>query len=565
MYTRFLTAALALAVLLPGWCAAQGNGFSQARPVTHALIVGISDYAHLDDLRFADRDARIFRQYLAETMAGKADTARITLLLNQQATSPAVYKALEDLVAMAGEGDRVYIYFSGHGDSENTTIFRSGFLLTHDTPAKSYYTNSVNIDLLNQFMHTLSAGNKAEVIFIADACRSGQGNAGGSLSTAKALTGNVADEVRILSCQPEEISLEGEQWGGGRGLFSYHLVNALYGMADPPDFRDGKVTLNELNLYLSTRVPRDASPVSQFPGIFGPMQKTVGLVHEPALARIREEGAGPTAMAPVAHKGYEDRFLAALSDGQRELYGQFRTALDRRGLGTGSNDAPALFERLVATGLPPVLEGLLRRNLAAMLQEDPQLFIHQLADVNIRWDQKDIQYGKWAQQMLMAADLLGGSHALHNTLMGKHYFFAGAEKYFAAKKAKDAASRKKLASEAVKLVNRALEADSLVAFYHNLKGIAVNGLDYPETAIRALDEAIRINPAYPYPYANKGNALIKLGRYEEALAELDTCIALDPAYTNAYEAKIQALKKLGRDQEAIGVYRELMKVSGNRL
>ena len=35
-----------------------------------------------------------------------------------------------------------------------------------------------------------------------------------------------------MSCQPNEYSIEGEQWGGGRGAFSYHLVDALYGLAD---------------------------------------------------------------------------------------------------------------------------------------------------------------------------------------------------------------------------------------------------------------------------------------------------------------------------------------------
>ena len=27
--------------------------------------------------------------------------------------------------------------------------------------------------------------------------------------------------LKFFSCQPDEFSLEGQQWGGGRGVFSY--------------------------------------------------------------------------------------------------------------------------------------------------------------------------------------------------------------------------------------------------------------------------------------------------------------------------------------------------------
>lgn len=76
---------------------------------------------------------------------------------------------------------------------------------------------------------------KTKIIIIADACHSGK-LAGFSINGAQITNSNlarqIANEVKILSCQPNEYSLEGNQWGGGRGVFSYHLVNGLYGMAD---------------------------------------------------------------------------------------------------------------------------------------------------------------------------------------------------------------------------------------------------------------------------------------------------------------------------------------------
>ena len=204
----------------------QSNGFSQRSAHMHALLIGISDYLHLDDLQFADKDAELFGEYLRNTWPRKADTSNMVILTNEEAVSARGYAALENLVEFAAEDDEVFIFFSGHGDSENSTIFRSGFLLTYDTPKQSYYTNSINVEILNHFIHTLSVKNKANVTFIADACRSGHARSNdgaGVMSTARALSGSTADDVRLLSCQPEEISLEGEQWGGGSGLFTHHL------------------------------------------------------------------------------------------------------------------------------------------------------------------------------------------------------------------------------------------------------------------------------------------------------------------------------------------------------
>jgi len=546
-------------------------GFSSIRPRTHALIIGISDYGSLNDLQFADRDAMIFRQYLTRTIESKADTNNIVTLLNDEAISPMIYKSLENLVALASEGDKVYIYFSGHGDSENTTIFQSGFLLTYDTPVGSYYTNSLNIDILNNFVHTLSSKNKADVFFIADACRSGNlgfsGN-NGIASTARALTEKVADEVRVLSCQPNEISLEGEQWGNGRGLFSYHLIKGLYGLADRSGQPDGKVSLNELNIYLSTHVPRDADPVSQYPGIYGPMSKPIGSICEQTLAELmkQESSMASPILRKAKVKAYEDQLAAGLNEEQMQLFHSFQEAVKNGKLdGNDPNSALTLWRKLSDSGIDPLLESLLKRDLIAALQEEAQLFIHQLADVHTRWHTKDMKYSKWSRQVKLSAELLGEDHYLYNTLMGKHYFFAATEKYFKAKYNRNKTIQKQQISETIRLINLALQSDGNVIVYHNLKGVAVNMLNYASQAVDIFNTAIRLNPEYPYPHSNKGWALIKLGRYEEALESVERCISLDPGYTNAYQYKVTALKKLGRHEEAIDVYQQILNISNGNI
>ncbi|MBK8956484.1 MAG: hypothetical protein IPM34_13150 [Saprospiraceae bacterium] len=123
------------------------------------------------------------------------------------------------------------------------------------------------VHMLQEVITTLSTKNKSKVLIIADACRSGKlaGHAvDGSQTTNANLARQFSNEVKILSCQPNEFSIEGEQWGGGRGVFSYHLINAMYGLADHN--ADNWLTLNEIGRYLDDRIPVEASPLSQNPG-----------------------------------------------------------------------------------------------------------------------------------------------------------------------------------------------------------------------------------------------------------------------------------------------------------
>lgn len=83
-------------------------------------MVGISDYQDpgIPDLRFADKDAEAFANYLRSDAGGKLDNDHLKVLINQQATMAQFGIALDWLMESAKEGDQVIIYFSGHGDVE---------------------------------------------------------------------------------------------------------------------------------------------------------------------------------------------------------------------------------------------------------------------------------------------------------------------------------------------------------------------------------------------------------------------------------------------------------------
>ena len=95
-----------------------------------------------------------------------------------------------------------------------------------------------------------------------------------------------ANEVKILSCQPDEYSIEGKQWGGGRGAFSYHFLNGLFGMAD--NNADLFIDLKEIGRYLEDNVSSEVAPESQNPMTIGSKSTKVSKVYPEILAQLKE-------------------------------------------------------------------------------------------------------------------------------------------------------------------------------------------------------------------------------------------------------------------------------------
>ena len=116
-------------------------------------------------------------------------------------------------------------------DVEKKYRGQPGYLLTWDSPPRSYMAGAFSIANLEVVISTLSLENKAKVIVITDACRAGKlagEKFGGAQLSNTSLAVQFANEIKILSCQPDEYSIEGEEWGGGRGVFSFHLVDNKY-------------------------------------------------------------------------------------------------------------------------------------------------------------------------------------------------------------------------------------------------------------------------------------------------------------------------------------------------
>jgi len=82
------------------------------------------------------------------------------------------------------------------------------------------------------------------------------------------------------------------------------------------------------------------------------------------------------------------------------------------------------------------------------------------------------------------------------------------------------------------------------------KGTAFGKQGKYEGAIKAYDEAIRLNPNYVDAWINKGNALYMQGKYDEAILCYDEAIRLDPNLVQEWYNKGVALEALGKTTEA---------------
>ncbi len=399
---------------------------------TRAVVVGISDYQSLQipDLRFADRDAEAFAEWLQSKAGGSLPKEQIQALLNGQATFGNIVSALEWLIDASGEGDVAIIYFSGHGDVESKKRSEPGFLLPFDSPPVSYMAGAYPLYYLQLVIETLSLDKGARVVVVADACRAGKlagASIGGAAVTAANLARQVANEVKILSCQSNEYSIEGEQWGGGRGVFSYHLVDGLTGLADQN--ADGRVSLHELDRYLGDKVPAETAPSSQIPMTLGDRQSTLAQVDAPTLEALRKTRAQQTqALEQVVAKGVGEQALANADTAAQRLYEQFQLALKNGDLlapmGESANDLYLLLEQ--NQQLQSLL-GVMRRNLAAALQNEVQQALNALLESDpeevVAWQTNPARYELYPAYLQRALELLGENHYLRNSLLSKKLYF----------------------------------------------------------------------------------------------------------------------------------------------
>ncbi|MCC7026617.1 MAG: tetratricopeptide repeat protein [Saprospiraceae bacterium] len=596
---------------------------------TYAVVVGISDYQDpgIPDLRFADKDAEAFANYLRSKAGGQLDSDHLKLLINQQATMAQFGIALDWLMESAKEGDKVIIYFSGHGDVEKKTLTQPGFLLCWDAPASVYISGGAfALPMLQEVVSTISIQNKAKVMVITDACRSGKlagSSVNGSQATASNLAKQFANEIKILSCQPNEYSIEGEQWGGGRGAFSYHLLDALYGMADSDE--DQWVNLYEVGRYLEDHVAKEVAPINQLPMVLGNRNERVTNVDASLLASIKSGKKNQLEIfASIESRGIEEEVLTALDTSLKSLYKLFKESLKEK-IYIKPEDACAdfYFEKLIGEPKLTKLHTTLKRNYAAALQDDAQQVMNTMLKNGFTTEitsgiKLSELYKNYPAYLERASELLGEKHYLYRSLQARKYFFNGKiQKTREASKENYLLALQKqsdLPQAYVELISTSLPSEEDSAVYYankamalvpnwvvpniKLAGFYMNKLKNRARAEDLLNVAGVIDSnsllvwyqkglfyfrqqdyqksefwlkksvasseegiCFPCAYNLMGNIYIETSQFEKAEAHFLKAIQLDSNYANALNRLGKIYYRTGRFKEAEDIFNRQLKAA----
>lgn len=502
-------------------------GFSQTLSLdtgtTRAVIVGISDYQDegIPDLQFAHRDANAMVAYLQSKAGGEIPNDQMKILLNKEATTAQIVAAFDWLLMQTKEGDQCIIYFSGHGDVEVKTRSQLGFLLTWDSPAQSYMAGAYPLFYLQDVIATLSLDKNAKVMLITDACRSGK-LAGDAIGGAKLTNSNLAkqygSEIKILSCQPDEYSAEGEQWGGGRGVFSYYLLEGLYGLADNNE--DLQINLLEIERYLIDHVLPDVAPASQIPMAVGSKGERIAWVDNESLVRIKQEHQNPP-VGDLAFKGIlsEEDLVAALTPRLKTMYTSFQDILKEK---LALESADSIYQLMIKEEGLTNLQPTIKRQYAAALQDEVQQALNALLESDPSESNKFYynpeKYYIYPDYIQRSMDLLGADHYLIPSLQAKKYYFEANNiiRSFSESDEYDKAIRDSMRILPAQLIDSAIALQPEAAYLYFSKGF-IYSFRVPSMIDSILyyeQKAIELSPQWLLPY------LTIAGEYQFNLQDL---------------------------------------------
>ena len=213
---------------------------------SHAVVIGIDDYAKWPKLRYAVNDARGMKELLMRKYGFKAEN--VHTLFNQEATRQNILSLLGDKLAESVQKeDRVFIFYAGHGATRRLSSGRDlGYIVPVEADVSNYQGQSIS---MSNFQDIAEAIPAKHVFFVMDSCYSGLALTRGA---GRPSSENYLREVARRSARQMLTAGGADQQvadGGpnGHSVFTWTLMQALEGSADLN--KDGVITASELAGY----------------------------------------------------------------------------------------------------------------------------------------------------------------------------------------------------------------------------------------------------------------------------------------------------------------------------
>lgn len=350
-------AALLAAVLGVAASAAAAQAPEPGRGTRHALVIGIGEYtdAEVPTLRGMPQDMASARRM---ALAMGVPESQITLLRDGAATGAGVRAALAALDARVRDGDRVFVYYSGHGTRWFDPVLKADGCTEGLMAADGQVIS--NIELGQRLAPLARRADKLFVFY--DACFSGglaesplrtrslvrTGSAtltpkfvrGSSVASAPEACGEPANfrtrslpavlqqrqavpenVVQVAASRPDEVSFDSSSTGG---LATAAWRDCLLGQARDVD-GSGAITVDEVTQCAQAQLDR---ALAGLPGVRGQQMTLVGNTRfvpawgaaPDAAASAKTPGAAPSRATPA-------ELLAEVHgqrDGQRRVVATLR-------------------------------------------------------------------------------------------------------------------------------------------------------------------------------------------------------------------------------------------------
>ena len=545
---------------------------------TYAIVIGISGYPNVKPvLNYCDDDARLFIDFLQSKAGGNVKTENIKVLLNENAKSADIqcdaYKWL--MRKNLTSGNRLFIYFSGHGFASNEDNY---YLLPYDCKpnldtnllpfAGGVEMYHIKTDIIKPLIK-----KGVQVILIVDACRSN----GSGLPINDKLTEKNDEglEIIMLSCSAGTASREHSSIGGGHGLFTYYLVDALNGAAKK---KNGMITLENANTYVSEKVKTTSDSLFQDEQqpVFLPMNSTVpisffdSVCYSQWVASQKKMETGGELLSfnnPYNARKAIDSTASAGDSILQPLYGHFLAALKKEKL-TGDSSAEYYYG-LMAKALPESNLTLdARYTLATKMVNFAQDKINQYLDGKSNFAVRresvefsklqmrntgqqvsshllalsDVDYKKASALLLKAMELFGDDSVIYKNLQPKSYFLQALDLFRPAVGTQTQAETKTQFS----LIRKAIELDPYKAYNYYILGHCFLEMRQYDSAAYYYLKAKSMAPEWALPLNGLGVCMEfkkdwpkALGYYHEALGIDSAC---SPALHNIGNTYLKFLK-----------------------
>ena len=231
-----------------------------------ALIVGVERYENTNaDALYADRDAKMFRDYATEKLGVTEN--RIKTLLNDKAEYADILLTTKDWLRRASKTNKsdIYIFFAGHGLASDDG--KNMYLLPYDGRPRLLNDTALMRDRL--FKEIKEANPRSVTVFL-DTCYSGTTRGTDMLVASrpimiKAKEQSIPENFTVFSAAAgDQTSKPLEE--AKHGMFSYFLMKGMEGDADTNN--DNKITARELHTYVEQNVVQQSSG-SQTPELQG--------------------------------------------------------------------------------------------------------------------------------------------------------------------------------------------------------------------------------------------------------------------------------------------------------